>query len=107
MAIFKYFLLTLLLELPIMLLAYKWQQGKVLIIGILLNLLTWPIITLLYNSTHIPLLFMELCVCLIEGIGYKIFFNGKCYKALLVSFLANGCSLSVGWLICCTNFLYM
>ena len=104
MAIFKYFLLTLLFELPIVLLSYKWQQGKVLIIGIILNLLTWPLITLLYNSTNIPLLFMELCVCVIEGIGFKIFFNGKWAKALLVSFLANGCSLFVGLLISFSKF---
>ena len=99
MAIFKYFLLTLLLELPWVLVAYRSQLGKVIVVTILLNLLTWPILTLLYKDTNIPVLIMELCVAIIEGIGYKIFFNGKWSKALLVSFLANGFSFSVGLLI--------
>ncbi len=99
MAIFKYFLLTLLLELPIVLFAYRSQLSKVLIIDILLNLFTWPIITFLYINTHIPLLVMELCVFIIEGIGLKIFLTGNWTKAMLVSFLANGFSWSVGLLI--------
>ena len=99
MAILKYFLLTLLLELPWVLVAYRSQLGKVFIITILLNLLTWPLATFLYHNTNIPLLILEVCLTIIEGIGFKIFFDGKWSKALLVSFLANGFSFSVGLLI--------
>ena len=104
MAIFKYFLLTLLLELPIVLFAYRNQLGKAFIVDMLLNLLTWPVITFLYTNTHINLMIMEFCVFIIEGIGFKIFFSGKWSKAMLVSFLANGFSLSVGLLISYTKF---
>ena len=99
MVIFKYFILTLILELPIVLLAYRRNTGKVLIVSFLLNLLTWPLITLLYNNTNIHLLILELFVFITEGVGFKIFFNGKWSKAMLVSFLANGFSLLVGFLI--------
>ena len=99
MAIFKYFILTLILELPIVLFAFRSQLGKALIVDILLNLLTWPLITLLYINTNINLMIMELCVFIIEGIGFKLFLNGKWSKAMLVSLLANGFSLSVGLLI--------
>jgi hypothetical protein len=99
MAIFKYFLLTLLLELPIVLFAYRSQLGKALMIDILLNLFTWPLITLLYINTNTPLPVMEMCVFIIEGIGLKIFLSGNWTKAMFVSFLANGFSWSAGMLI--------
>ncbi len=99
MDIFKYFLFTIFLELPIVLIAYRSQLNKVFIVTVLLNLFTWPLITLLYTNSNIHLLILEFFVFIIEGIGFKIYFNGKWRKAMLISFLANGFSLSVGFLI--------
>ena len=93
---FKYLLYTLLLEMPIVTIAYRHEWKKVLTIGILLNFLTWPLLTILYNNTTIHFLLLETGVFITEAIGFKIFFTGSWQKALLVSFLANGLSLCTG-----------
>lgn len=95
MAMFQYFFYTLLMELPVVTVFYSHEWKKMLIIGFLLNLFTWPLLTLLYFYTDIHLLFLELGVVIIEAIGFRIFLIGSMKKALLVSLLANSFSLFV------------
>lgn len=99
MEMFQYLLYTLLLELPVVLIFYRPQWKTVLPVTILLNFFTWPLLTLLFYNTHIPLLILEAGVLITEAIGFKIFFNGNWPKALLVSFGANTLSLLIGLLI--------
>lgn len=94
-----YLLYTLLIELPVVLFAYRQQIKEVLLIDILLNLFTWPLLTLLYFTTNIPLLLLEIAVVLVEAAGLIIFIDRNKIKALLVSFIANAASLFGGMLI--------
>lgn len=94
-AMFQYFFYTLLMELPILIVCYINEWKKILVIGILLNLFTWPLLTLLYFYTDIHLLLLESGVFIIEAIGIRIFLTTSLKKSLLVSFLANGLSLFV------------
>ena len=96
MQMFQYLLFTILLELPVVILCYHTQWKTVLLIDILLNFFTWPLLTLLYYNTHIPLLVLEDGVFITEALGFKIFFGGNWPKALLVSFTANALSLLAG-----------
>lgn len=96
---FQYFFYTLLLELPVLIVCYIKEWKKILIVGFLLNLFTWPLLTLLYFYTDIHLLLLELGVLIIEAIGFRIFLNTSLKKSLLVSFLANGISLFVAVLL--------
>lgn len=96
MQMFQYLLYTLLLELPVVLLCYRSQWKTVLPVTILLNFFTWPLLTLLFCNTHIPLLILEVAVLITEAIGFKIFFRGSWQKALLVSLGANALSLFIG-----------
>jgi hypothetical protein len=99
MKMFIYLFYTIILELPIVVFAYKNEWKTVLMIDALLNLFTWPLLTLLYFTTNIPLLFLEISVVLIEASGFIIFFKGTKTKAFLISFIANATSLFTGMLI--------
>lgn len=99
MAMFQYFFYTILMELPITIIAYSKEWQKMLLVGFLLNLFSWPLLTLLYFQTDIHLLLLELGVVLVEAIGFRLFFNGSFLKAFLVSLLANSVSLFVGVLL--------
>ena len=99
MPFYFYFLLTLALELPIVLLFFKKRWKFALLIGLLLNLFTWPLLHLLLYYTHIDINIAELGVTAAEGIGYWIFMECKWQKAFGVSLLANGFSYGVGLLI--------
>ncbi|MBS1730954.1 MAG: hypothetical protein JSS67_09300 [Bacteroidetes bacterium] len=90
---FQYFFYTLLAELPIVILAYFHEWRKVIIVDILLNLFTWPLLTLLYFKTDIHLIILELGVFIVEAVGFQIYFKGTWKKAFFISFLANGLSL--------------
>jgi hypothetical protein len=99
MPFYFYFLLTLILELPIVLLFFKKQWKFALLIGILLNLFTWPLLHLLLYCTNIDINILETGVAVAEGLGYCIFMECRWQKGFGVSFLANGFSYGVGVLI--------
>ena len=105
-AMFQYFFYTLLMELPILIVCYINEWKKILVIGILLNLFTWPLLTLLYFYTDIHLLFLELGVLIIEAIGFRIFLNTSLKKSFLVSFLANGLSLLIAVILNGVSIVY-
>ena len=97
--LFIYLLYTLLIELPIVLFAYRQIWKQALLIDILLNLFTWPLLSLLYFATHIPLLFLEIAVVITEAIGFIFFLEKNKAKAFLISFAANAASLFAGMII--------
>ena len=99
MSIFFSFLLTILIELPVVLLFFKKQWKLALLTGILLNLFTWHMLHVFLYSTKINLNILELGVAITEGTGYWIFLKCGWKKALAVSFLANGLSYGIGLLI--------
>ncbi len=99
MEIWIYFLLTLLIELPIVWLFFRKQWKYALLVGFLLNLFTWPLLHMLLFTTSLNIHLMECGVALVEGIGYRLFLKSSWSKALFLGFLANGISYGIGELI--------
>ena len=99
MPFYFYFLLTLLIEMPVVLLCFKKQWKQALLFGFLLNLFTWPLLHVFIFKTSVDINILELAVAVTEGIGYWIFLQCGWKKAFAVSFLANGLSYGIGLLI--------
>ena len=94
-----FFLLTLVLEYPVILFFYKKQWKEVAIPFLLLNLFTWPLLHFLLLTTHISLPVMELGVALAEMTGYKLLMRSSWRKSFAAAFIANGLSYGAGLLI--------
>ena len=96
---YRYFFLTLLIELPIIIIWLKkdWQQA--IVIGFLLNLFTWPLLMFIVMHTKINVHLLEIAVAITEGIGYQLFFKRGWIISLIMGFLANGISYGIGLLL--------
>lgn len=92
----KFLALTMLIEIPIY---FLFDRSKVLfsiLILVLANCFTWPIINILYQTTNIHLLVLESGVTLIEAAIIHFFLAQKFSKALLISFIQNGITTAIG-----------
>jgi hypothetical protein len=94
-----FFLLTLIIEFPVVYLFYKKQLKHVLLPFFLLNLFTWPLLHIFLDNSDYNIYLLELCVVIIEAIGYKLFMKSSWGKAFFVSFVANALSYFIGVLI--------
>lgn len=99
MAIGLYFLLTIAVELPIVVLWLRKEWKNALWIGLLLNLFTWPSLVTLISITNWNIPVMEIGVVLIEGWGYQLFFRRGWIISMSMSLLVNGISYGLGLLI--------
>lgn len=99
MSAWWFFVLTLVIEFPVVLFYYQHQWKQVVAPFLLLNLFTWPLLHFLLLNTGFSLPVMELGVALAEMTGYKFLMNSSWRKSLIVSFAANGISYSAGILI--------
>ena len=99
MPFYYYFLSTLVIEMPLVLMVFNKQWKWALLIGVLLNLFTWPLLHIFLFKTNININLLETGVAITEGLGYLIFMNCSWQKAFVVSFLANGLSYGLGLLI--------
>jgi len=99
MPVWTYFLLTLLVELPIVCTSFRQQWRQALLVGFLLNLFTWPLLHLIIFSCNIDINILEIGVAVTEALGYWLLLKCSFKKALLVSFLANGISYGIGLVI--------
>jgi hypothetical protein len=99
MPFYCYFLLTLALELPIVLLFFKTQWKQALLVGFLLNLFTWPLLHVLLYNAEININLLEIGVALAEGAGYLLLLNCRWQKAFFISFLVNGFSYGFGLIL--------
>ncbi|MEO7293510.1 MAG: hypothetical protein ABIW34_10430 [Ginsengibacter sp.] len=99
MPLYFYFLLTLTIELPIVVLYFRKQWKQSLLIGFLLNLFTWPLLHIFLFETTINVNLLEIVIAITEGIGYFLFMRCKWWKAILLSFVVNGLSYGIGILI--------
>jgi hypothetical protein len=96
MGLWNYFILTLLIELPIVLLFFKKDWKFTLLIGFLLNLFTWPLLHVLLFTTSININILEVGVAIAEGIGYWLLLQCSFKKGMFVGFLVNGISYGIG-----------
>jgi hypothetical protein len=94
-----YFLLTLVIELPVVYLFFKKETKQVLIAGFLLNLFTWPLLHVVLFYTHANIYLLEVCIAITESIGYKLMMHCGWKKAILLGFIANTASYGAGLLI--------
>lgn len=94
-----YFLLTLVIELPIVFLFFKQDAKQALIAGFLLNLFTWPLLHVVLFYTHANINLLEVCVAITESIGYKLMMSCGWKKAVLLGFIANAASYGIGLLL--------
>ncbi|MBP9215017.1 MAG: hypothetical protein KBF36_10700 [Chitinophagaceae bacterium] len=101
MPLYTYFIGTLLIELPIVLLLLKGTSKEKLLIAFLLNLFTWPLLQVIYANYLISIYVLEIGVFILEGIGYWLFFkqNNSWLKCMLIALIANAVSYGVGLLI--------
>jgi len=99
MALWIYFLLTLLIELPLVLFFFREERRYALLTGFLLNLFTWPLLHIFIFYTDIHIGILEFAVAVTESIGYYIMLNCKWKKAIAVAFLANILSYGSGLLL--------
>lgn len=94
-----FFLLTLVIEFPIILLFYRDEWKHVVVPFFLLNLFTWPLLHFILFSTHLPLPILELGVAITEMLGYKLLMKSSWTKSAAASFIANGISYGAGIII--------
>ena len=94
-----YFLVTLLIELPIVLLFFRKKWKFALLIGFLLNLFTWPLLHILLFYTGININILELGIAITESTGFYLLMQCSWKKALALGFLANAISYGVGILL--------
>lgn len=99
MPLYFYFLLTLLIELPLIVFYFRKQWKQALLIGLLLNLFTWPLLHIFLFETRVNIYLLEAGVAITEGLGYFLFMKCKWWQAFLLSFFVNGLSYGIGFLI--------
>lgn len=96
MGIWNYFVATLVIELPIVVLFFKKQWKFALLIGFLLNLFTWPVLHIVLFYTNININVLEFGVAITESLGYWLLMQCPVKKALVVGFTANAISYGIG-----------
>ena len=99
MPLYFYFLVTLLIELPIVVLYFRKQWKHALLVGFLLNLFTWPLLHVFLFETRVDINLLEIIIAIAEGAGYFLLMRCKWWQGLLLSFIVNGLSYGIGILI--------
>ena len=93
---FKYLLLTMLIEIPIYFLFDRIRMYFSILILILANCFTWPLLNILFQTTQIHLLILESGVTLAEAFIIYFFLEQKFSRALLISFVQNSVTTFLG-----------
>lgn len=93
---FKYLALTIAVELPIYFLFDRKNILFALLILTLANCVTWPILNILFHTTQIPLLLIEIGVALVEAFIIYIFLQPKFTRSLLISIIQNAITTALG-----------
>ena len=96
MLIFKYLLLTIAIEIPVYFLFDRKKIPFTVLILILANCFTWPILNVLYQTTTNHLLLLECGVTVVEAIIIYFFLEQKFPRALLISFVQNSVTTFFG-----------
>ena len=93
---FKYLALTIAVELPIYFLFDSKRIAFSILILLLANCFTWPVINILYQTTNIHLLILESGVTITEAFIIYLFLDQKFSKALLISLIQNSSTTFLG-----------
>ena len=93
---FKYLFLTMLIEIPIYFLFDRNKIAFSVLILVLANCFTWPLLNILFQTTQIHLLILESGVTVAEAFIIYYFLEQKFSKALLISFIQNSVTTLLG-----------
>jgi hypothetical protein len=96
MFIFKYLLLTIAIEIPVYFIFDRKKIPFTVLILILANCFTWPILNIVYQTTNIHLLLLECGVTVVEAFIIYLFLGQQPIKALLISLLQNSITTFAG-----------
>lgn len=97
--IWLFFVITLVIEAPVVLYAFRKELKKAVFPFLLLNFFTWSLLHLLLVETTMDANWLEAGVALTEAVGYKLFMRCSWTKALVIAVIANGLSYGAGLLI--------
>ncbi|QQR97107.1 MAG: hypothetical protein IPK18_09425 [Sphingobacteriales bacterium] len=93
---FKYFFLTVIIEIPIFFIFFRNRIVFTICILFLANAFSWPLLNLLLHHTNIHLLYLELGVTVVEAIIIRIFLLQDFKKAFFISLLQNSITTAIG-----------
>jgi hypothetical protein len=99
MGAWLYFIITLVIELPVVVLFFKREWKFALLVGFLLNLFTWPVLHILLFYTTININVLELGVAITESVGYFLLLQCSWKRALALGFAANVISYGIGLIL--------
>ena len=89
-------LLTLLVELPIISFFFvKRKRKPALMVGLFVNLLTWPLVNIIRLNTDWNLDIVQIAVVIVEGAGYWLFLGHNLKKAAMIAVIANAVSFVI------------
>lgn len=89
------FILTFLIEFFVILLFIRAEPKKLLLYSLIVNIITFPLATILYNGIS-GLVIIELGVFLVESVILMRLLKIKYAKAVLISFVANVITAIIG-----------
>lgn len=95
-------LLIILIELPIIGFFYSKRRRKsAYVVGLFVNVLTWPIVNIIRLNTSWDLNWVQAGVVVLEGFAFWLLMGRNVKKAVLISIVANLVSFVV------TKFVYL
>ena len=94
------FLLTLLIELPIVVLFFKRKKRKeAALMAVPINIVSWSIAHIVFFSSDLPLLYVAIGLAIGEAIALNLLLECNWKKAITLSLLANSLSFSLTQLV--------
>ena len=97
--VFLPLLFTISIEWIVFISITREKIGKTIVFAIIMNMISWPIATLLYWNWPNEIYWIELLVVAIESILISIYWKYKFLKAGLLSFSLNAASYFIGILV--------
>jgi len=94
------FLITLLIELPIVILFFKRKKRKEAAwMAFLINIITWSIAHIIFFSTELPIYPVAIGLAIGEAIAFYLMLNCNWKKAISIAILTNLLSFYINQLI--------
>ena len=94
------FLLTLLIELPIVVLFFKRKKRKeAALMAVLINIVSWSIAHIIFFSSDLPLYYVAIGLAIGEAIAFNLLLDCNWKKAIILSLLANTLSFFITQLV--------
>ena len=94
------FLLTILVELPIIALFFKRKKRQfAVLIALLINIISWSVAHIIFFTTDINMTYAAIGLAVGEAIAFHKFLNCNWKKAIIMSLLVNSLSFFATQLI--------